>query len=257
MSLKVLFAAIAHIQTRKSICRSPGEDGLVRSSLQMLQEGDVGVSSRDDCPAPFLPHSAWATISVQMGHLILVLPWCLCGHVPTCHPLLQNCTRWSWVGEVDLTCCSHTAGVQRSMLLLVLLFLCLFVFKRGFFPQSSSWAMHNKCLKTWNSEATGSFFIMEHLITVAHSFCVFSFLQDTKLSEACVFDETQHRFFSKAFSSKINYSQSIDWSLAISSPAHIRNVTPTMFSEIRIGSLYDVLLHQGLSAGRESFRINV
>ncbi|KAK4825883.1 hypothetical protein QYF61_003157 [Mycteria americana] len=44
LSRKVLFAAIAHIQAQRSVCRSPGEDGLVRNSRQVLQWGMVSVA---------------------------------------------------------------------------------------------------------------------------------------------------------------------------------------------------------------------
>lgn len=72
------------------------------------------------------------------------LPQCLCHHihvygasgadpaltslrdVPTCHPLLQNCNQWSWMGKMDLQGCSHTAGVQRSFFFRDICCLCFF-----------------------------------------------------------------------------------------------------------------------------------
>lgn len=79
------------------------------------------------------------------------------------------------------------------------------------FPQSSSWVLHNKSLKMWNTEATSSLIIVEHLITaVLFTVCSVSSNIKNYQSEAHIFDERPQRFFSKAFSSEVTYSQSVD-----------------------------------------------
>lgn len=247
MSHKVLFAARAHIQAWISVFRSPGEDGLVRSSHQVMQGWVVGWAQAADCAASALPPSACTTLPMQMGHLMGALPSYLQSDVSLCHPLLQNCTPAPWEPEWEKLISRVAVTLQEFREAF------FFFFPREVYcglspppPQPSCWVLHYKSLKMWNTEDTYSFFITEHLITVALSLLCAPFPPTYKTVRSTYIWWEPTEVFSKAFSCKVALSLLTVWNLAISSTTHTRN-NSTVFSKSSTAFLCDALAESHFS----------
>lgn len=194
MSRKVLFAAIAHIQARRSICRSPGEDGLV------LRDGGVSTSiwlSHFCSASQHLCHRSSANGASDVSPA-LVSSWVMLLHSTHCFRAASGDPGW---GKLISRAAINLQDFREA-----------FFFERfvGFFPQSSPWVLHNKSLKMWNLEATSNFFIMQHLITVALSLLCVQFPLTYKTIRSTYIWWEATEVSSKAFGSKITYSQSVD-----------------------------------------------
>lgn len=232
MSHKVLSAAIAHIQPWISICRSPGE------VLASGAAGGVWGEHRQltlllcSPPVPAPPYLCKRGIS-----------WEPCPHVPKVMPLhATHCFRaapWepdgrNWSPGLQSHCRSLEKDFFPERFLVGFFFLPTLML--SFFPPSPA-LQKSENIKYWSylqlfySEAfdhTGSLFTVHSVSSNIQNYGKHLYLM-----------RTSRGFFSKAFSSKVTYSQSPDWSLAISSPTHTRNTTPTVFSKSSTAFLCD------------------
>lgn len=243
MSHKVLFAARVHIQAWKSTCRSPGEDGLVRSSPQVLQ-GVLGWAQAADSAASLVPGSACPTSSVPTGHLMGALP--LFFKVMPLHA--THCFRtapWepdgrNWSPGLQ----SHCRNLEKLFFFFPERFLVGF-----FFPSSPH--IESRTTNVWKCEILKllTAFLYGAFEHSGSLFTVYSVSSSTQNYEKHIYlMRTKRWFFPKPSAAKLLTLNLLTvWSLAISSPTYTRNTIPTVFSKSSTTFLCDALAQSHFS----------